>query len=211
MIAIATAILPASIACAAAIDSRLTGRLDPETAAAVGAIVDTARSKGLPTDPLVARALEGASRHAPGPRIVAAVSGLSEALEASREALGPASSDAELIAGATALAAGVSADTLVSLRTARRKASLLVPLVVLTDLVTRGVPVETASSAVVAASRTRARDADLMRLRQRIDQDIRAGAPPGSATIQRTRKLIGSLQGSIAPQVSPGRPPSPGP
>ena len=202
--------LPAA-AGATPIDPRLTERLDPETAAAVGDLVEEARAKGLPADALVARALEGASRQAPGPRIVAALRNLTAALESSRAMLGNASTAAELVAGAAALAAGVPADTLARLRAARANASLVVPLVVLTDLVTRRVPIETAGAAVIAATRNRVRDAELMKLRQRIDQDIRGGASPGGATILRTRRLIGAYQGPAGTPAPPGRSPAAGP
>ena len=76
------------------------------------------------------------------------------------------------------------------------EAPLVVPLVVLTDLVTRRVPVETAAAAVLAATRARVPDRDLMRLRQRIDYDIRSGASPGKSTIARTRNLIGTFESS---------------
>src|SRR5262245_3808687 len=144
----------------AALDPRLTARLDPTTAAAVGEIVDAAHERGLPTEPLVARALEGASRRVPGPRIVESVRNLSAGLLESRERLGPGSTSAELVAGAAALAAGVPADTLSALRVVRGRESAVVPLVVIVDLVTREVPVETASAAVLAATRARAPDLD---------------------------------------------------
>src|SRR5262245_19291620 len=56
MLAAAALLLPA-IALGAAIDSRLSGRLDAEIASRIGAIVDAARAAGLPTEPLVQRAL----------------------------------------------------------------------------------------------------------------------------------------------------------
>jgi len=178
--------------CAAA-DARLADRLDHDTAAAVDELIDQAHAKGLPTEPLVARALEGASRQAPGPRIVAAVKNLATALEAAREALGMHSSTPELVAGAAALSAGVHADTLARLRQVR-PGSLVVPLVVLTDLVTRRVPAETASAAVLAATRARVRDRELMRLRERIGRDIGAGASPTNATVLRTRSLVRTFE-----------------
>ena len=44
-------------------DPRL-GRLDPDTRAGVSAVVDSARAVGLPTEPLIQRALEGATKGA---------------------------------------------------------------------------------------------------------------------------------------------------
>ncbi len=183
-------------AAVAALDPRLAARLDAETAAAVGEVIDGARTKGLPVEPLVDRALEGSSRQAAGSRIIASVRSLAAELETAREALGSGSSSAELVAGAAALSAGLRPDTLARLRLARPEAPLVVPLVVLTDLVTRRVPVETAAAAVLAATRARVPDRDLMRLRQRIDYDIRSGASPGKSTIARTRNLIGTFESS---------------
>ena len=183
-------------AAVAALDPRLAARLDAETAAAVGEVIDGARTKGLPVEPLVDRALEGSSRQAAGSRIIASVRSLAAELETAREALGSGSSAAELVAGAAALSAGLRPDTLARLRLARPEAPLVVPLVVLTDLVTRRVPVETAAAAVLAATRARVPDRDLMRLRQRIDYDIRSGASPGKSTIARTRNLIGTFESS---------------
>ena len=196
-------------ASAAAIDPRLGARLDAETAAAVAAVIEAAREKGLPTEPLIDRALEGAGRLAAGPRIVASVQSLAADLETVREALGAGSSPAELVAGASALSAGVRPDTLARLRAARPQQSLVVPLVVLTDLVTRRVPIDTAGAAVLAATRAHVRDQELMRLRHRIDFDIRAGASPGKATIERTRNLIGTFGPARRP--APANRPESGP
>src|SRR5438093_634738 len=53
-------------------DPRLD-RLDPDTRAQVATVMDSASRVGLPTEPLIQRALEGATKAAPGARIVAAV------------------------------------------------------------------------------------------------------------------------------------------
>ena len=189
-VALASLVAFAASPAAMANDARLASRLDSATAAAVGAVIDSARERGLPVDPLTARALEGASRHAPGARIVAAVRNLAAALDGARAALGTRSSAAELVAGSAAVSAGVGPDVLAALRAAPGRASVVVPLVVLADLVTRRVPVETASAAVLAAARARVPDAELMRLRERVGADIRGGLAPEDATITRTRHLI---------------------
>src|SRR6266566_8930020 len=62
---------------AAGQDPRLT-RLPAEAQAPVGALVDSARAAGLPAEPLVQRALEGATKQAPGDLIVAAVQRLAD-------------------------------------------------------------------------------------------------------------------------------------
>ena len=54
-------------------DPRLSNRLDRDTRVAVDAIIDAARKAGVPTEPLVDRALEGASKRATGRMIIAVV------------------------------------------------------------------------------------------------------------------------------------------
>src|SRR5207249_6928611 len=92
---------------AAAQDPRLE-RLDAGTRPLVAALVDSARTAGLPAEPLVQRALEGTIKGAPGDRIVAAVRRLAADLGRARDALGPAASPPELEAGAAALRGGAS-------------------------------------------------------------------------------------------------------
>lgn len=170
-----------------AADPRLAARLDPATAAEVQRWVDNAQAQGLPTAPLVSKALEGAAKRATPERIVAAVRAQALALGEARTALGDSSSEAEVIAGAGALLAGVPSDSLARLRAVRPDRPLVVPLVVLADLVTRNVPASAASAAVLTASRARARDSDLLDLRKRIETDIAAGATPADAAILRAR------------------------
>jgi hypothetical protein len=162
-------------------DPRLGARLDPRTLSDVNVILEEARADSLPTGPLVSKALEGAAKKAPGPRIVAAVRRLKGSMHDARGALGPGSTESELAAGAGALLAGVPGDTLRRLRAVRPRESLTVPLVVLADLVARKVPPGAASSAVLDASRAGVRDSDLLRMRESVERNIRAGASPAAA------------------------------
>ena len=163
---------------AAGQDPRLT-RLPPEAQAPVGALVDSARAAGLPAEPLVQRALEGATKQAPGDLIVAAVRRLAADLGRARDALGSTASPAELSAGAAALRAGAPPAVLTKLRRARRQ-PVTMPLAVLTDLVASGVPMDSAAAAVLTLA-ARAGDADLVEFRRAVERDIALGAPPGTA------------------------------
>src|SRR5881296_4510935 len=160
-------------------DPRLA-RLDTATRSLVAVAIDSARAAGLPTEPLVQRALEGATKGAPGPLIVSAVQRLAADLGRAREALGPGTTPPELEAGAAALRAGAGPAVLTQLRRARRQ-TIAVPLAVLTDLVASGVPVDSAAAAVLALA-ARARDADLVEFRRAVERDIALGAPPTAAT-----------------------------
>src|SRR5438045_293590 len=128
-------------------DPRLE-RLDSISRPIVTALVDSARAVALPTEPLVQRALEGATKRATADRIVAAVRRLAVDLGHARDALGATASPTELTAAAAALRAGAPPATLTELRRIRRE-PLTVPLAVLTDLVASGVPVDSAAAAVL--------------------------------------------------------------
>ena len=183
-------------------DSRLA-RLDSITRPIVAALVDSARAAALPTEPLVQRALEGATKRARADRIVAAVRGLALDLGHARHALGPTASPPELTAAAAALRAGAPAATLTELRRVRR-ASLIVPLAVLTDLVASGVPVDSAAAAVLSLA-ANARDTDLVEFRRAVERDIALGAPPASATAAAATNAAVQVNAG-ARQQRPGRP-----
>jgi len=183
-------------------DPRLE-RLDAATRAAVAALVDSARRALLPTEPLVQRALEGATKRASGEVIATAVRRLAADLGKARDALGSTASPAELNAGAAALRAGASPTILTQLRQARRE-PLTMPLAVLADLVASGVPVDSAAAAVLALA-ARARDADLVEFRRAVERDIALGAPPAAATAA-AATAADVLVNAGARQQRPGRP-----
>jgi len=159
-------VLAAAVTRAEAQDQRLVGRLDGTTLHSVSAYLDSSRAQGIPQEPLVQKALEGASKGATGDRILAAVRNLGSTMRAARQALGTESTDREIIAGAAALRAGAAPDGLVNLRRARGTTNLEVPLAVLADLVGLGVQVEAAYQSVLDLARTRAPDADFIRLKE---------------------------------------------
>jgi hypothetical protein len=181
---------------ASAQDPRLEHRLDSTTLAAVGALMDSARSAGLPVEPLVQRALEGTAKHAEPDRIIAAVRRLAGELGVARTALGRESSPAELDAGASALRAGVRPEDLTLLRQ-RRTQSLTVALAALTDLVTGGVPPDSAAAAVLALA-SRARDDQIADFRRAVERDIALGASPAAAAAVRVDATLRDVAASPA-------------
>lgn len=183
-------------------DPRLE-RLDPETRSLVVTVVDSARAVGLPGEPLIQRALEGATKGAPGARIVAAVRRLATDLGTARTALGTRASAPELEAGVAALRAGATPQVLTRLRDVRRP-PLTMALSVLADLVASGVPADSASAVVLALAPT-ARDADLVEFRRAVERDIALGAPPGGAAA--VRALNTGVRDASALGSQPGRPP----
>ena len=188
---------------------RLAGRLPDAARAQVAALVDSATAAGLPADPLVNKALEGASKGADGARITAAVRALAGDLARARAALGAASTEAELVAGAAALRAGASPAFLGRLRGDYPGSPVVVPLAVMADLVSRGVPADTAGRAVLALARAGVRDAQLVAFRQSVERDIALGAPAGAAAAVRVNAAerdLGAALSSVTPGAAP-RPP----
>ena len=173
---------------ATAQEPRLAARLSAPARAGVEAVLDSARREGLPLEPLVDRALEGASKRADDGRIIAAVQRLAGDLGAARDALGSGVSDAEITAGASALRAGARPGDLARIRTRRSGQSVTVAVAVLTDLVALGVPADTATLAVLALAQSD--DAAYLAFRRSVERDVALGATPVAAL---TYRLAGEL------------------
>lgn len=182
-------------------DARLAQRLDPATVALVQSQVDSARRLGLPTEPLVMRALEGATRGAPGPRIAEAVHAYVGRLAGARAALGPNAPEGDLVAGASAIYAGVRPERLTELRRARRGAPIALAASVLVDLVAKGVPAERASAELVRLVARRPDDEALRLLAASVRDDVAGGVLPASAVTRRVSGILVTL-----PPPVPGLP-----
>jgi hypothetical protein len=171
-------------------DPRLAARFGGEALARLQAVLDSARVADLPTEALVQRALEGASRRLPPERVVGAVSALAGRMRTSRALLGSKATEADLLAAASALHAGIDQGTLARLARSRGGTGVALPLIVLVDIVERGVPQDTAKRVILALADPRIGDADFQALRQSILGDIGSGAPAGAAATTRARGLL---------------------
>lgn len=152
-------------------EARLAARLPHGTAVEVQRLVDSAARLRLPTEPLIQKALEGESKGADSSRIMVAVGGLLARMDTARQALGNEASEAELVAGAAALRAGADPGSVHTLRTLRPNRSLFVPLSVLADLLSDGVPASQVWSSVRDMASNGASDAQFLRLRDRLGRD----------------------------------------
>jgi len=171
-------------------DPRLRGRLSPPVLAEVGAVVDSARAAGLPAEPLVAKALEGASKRADGARIVASVRGLAARLATAREALGRGASEAELTSAAAALYLGVRPEALRRVQAGGRGRALAPAYVALAYLVQQGVTPEASTRIVTSLLEARATEGDFAALQRQVAADVGAGAAPAAAAQTRAQGLI---------------------
>ncbi|HEX3275012.1 MAG TPA: hypothetical protein VHR43_09170 [Gemmatimonadales bacterium] len=174
-LAAALVVLLLTTSSAAAQDSRLAGRLDSTTRAGVATLLDRARANRLPAEPLVQKALEGASKGAPGPRIVSAVEAVLADLQRAQATLGPGAAPGDLVAASAALRAGATPSMLAEIRRAQPRGGIAVPLGVFTDLVAGGLSVSAAWRSVADLARDGGDEQQFLDLRDR----LRPPAPPG--------------------------------
>jgi hypothetical protein len=203
--------LPVGSAATAAQEPDALSRLDATSRYAIEVMMDSAGRVGLPPEALLSKTLEGIRKGHPGPRVVHVVRKYFGNLRDARAALGTEVSLDELTAGAGALLAGVDQPSLAKLKSSRKGRSILTPLVVLADLVSRGVPSTDASSAIIRWVQSGAADSDFMGLWKGVEQDIISGAPPASALDRRAREVPGRAPPAgrlppTTPQRSPENP-----
>lgn len=165
------------------------GRLNEGSRYQIELILDSARVAGLPTAPLESKALEGISKRVDGRRIVVAVRMVFRSLRDARSVLGTNASPDELNAAASALRVGVTRAELAHLAQTKREKSVTIPLVVLSDLITRGVPRDTASQTILQLWQRGAADDDFLGLWRGVERDIVSGTDPGVALLNRAREV----------------------
>jgi hypothetical protein len=192
-LALGAALLLAAVVApsAGAQDARLESRVDARTRAQLVPILDSARRAGLPLEPLVDKALEGATKGASRPRIVGAVRTLAATLGVARDAVGRGATEAEIVAAADALEAGIPRRQIGVLRIYLGSSRpIAVPLAVMADLVARGVPADTAARSVLSLAQAGAPDALFVGLRIDVERDIGSGIEPSTAVVLRSEKSI---------------------
>jgi hypothetical protein len=181
----------------------LEQRLDPQSLAAVRAIIDSARRDSVPSQALEDKALEGVAKHVPPARIVAAVHQLASELRDARALLraaapGATLADGEIVAAADARRRGVPPGEMSALRGhVPPRANLVVALTVLGDLVQRGVPAVQAREVVEQLIETGVSAQQMADIPSRMDVGLRVGAPP-----------LDALRSALPSPLRPVRPPS---
>jgi hypothetical protein len=188
--------------------SAQTARLDSALAAALAPTLDAARMDGLPETPLVAKAQEGLLKRAPRERIVGAVAALADRMRAARGELAPNATEHEIIAGAEALAAGISGQVLRMVRLHRPRGTAAMPLEVMTHLAWRGVQPHQAADAITRAVAGGATTSQLLALDAGVRQDVESGVAPPAALSARTRGLTLQLQSPMSRSAADAGPAS---
>jgi len=184
---------------------RAKAALPAETGRALEQTIATARARGLPTEPLVDKALEGTAKHAPANLILEAVRRRLDLLARADGALRPFGPPAagDVTSVADALQRGISDDVVKRVR-AGAKPDEPVGLAVhtLADLLDRGVPVDVAFD-VLSSWREHGANADELRqIPAAVDRLLKDGATPGAAG----RAVAASASaGSARPVAPPGQ------
>ena len=152
--------------------------------ASLTAAINDARRRGLPTEPLITKAQEGAAKNVPGDRIVIAVRLTMDRLERAQVLLRGSVSptDAEISAVADALQRGVPEDAITRLAAAAGgRASIALSAHALADLIGHGVPL---AIGVEVMNAWRAQGADPARLKEipaAVERLVRQGVVPARA------------------------------
>jgi len=191
--------------------ARLEGRVPAEVSAAVVAAATQAGAQGLPVDPLVQKALEGAAKGVPAERVIAAVQELAARLATAAGALhdgGVATPSSMAIeAGAFALTAGMSPQQV------RDLAAVSVPpydpatsLRVAGTLAAIGVPGKQVVDVVSTTIQAGLSQAEVAALPGSIQTRMARGATPAQAAAGQTRATATRPAPAGPPTERPVRP-----
>lgn len=186
-------------------EGTLAGIRDVKVRSAVEREITSAAARGLPTQPLLSKAMEGITKQAPPDRIRVAVSAVAKRLEQAKSLLAPAATVAELSSGADALAVGVPGSMLKQIRSTWPRQSVVMPLDVLTELVARGVPAKQALTQITSLMAKGATPSHIASFGASVQSDVASGLTPDAALEVRARGVM-SLLPSPAPTavLNPG-------
>jgi len=185
------ALVAAAFGSVEAQDPRIGNRLDAPTRKALTALVDSAKAQGIPVEPLMEKVYQGLAMGADGARIVMAVRSLTVEMANAQRELGTVATTDELKAAASAVHAGVPPVELGKMKKqSGLRRSLTLPFTVLADIVSRGVPVQTAVNAIRSLVGAGARDRDISEFQRNVQVDVEKGAPPAAAAETRAKGAV---------------------
>jgi hypothetical protein len=164
--------------------ARAKAALPPEAGVALEQTVAGARARGLPTEPLIDKALEGVAKRVAPAMILSAVRQRVELLARADAALRPYGppSAADVTTAADVLQRGVADDVVKRARAGGRSGEpIAMALHTLADLKDRGVPVDVALEVLQSWRQRGARPDQLRELPAAVERLIREGASPSAA------------------------------
>jgi len=199
----AAALLLMGVLPAAAQDTDPLARLDPNSRYQIESILDSAEAAGVPTRPILLKAIEGIQKHADARAIVNVVRKKFGFLKTAFAALGPVDED-ELNAAAGVIEAGGKPDQLGEFRRRQKGRSDLTAFAIWADFIGRGVPKDEAFTAITKLWRDGADDATFQGLWNNVSADILKGLNPGAALQNRIREgPMRGPSGAVKPPESP--------
>jgi hypothetical protein len=190
---------------------RARAGLPPAQAAAFDEILSRARSRGLPTAPLVDKALEGAAKGVAPDRVIAVIRLRADRLSMAQGIVGTRR-NSEIASAALALDRGVDERMARQLAAgARENEPIGMALNVLADLLERGVPVDVAFDVLSSWRARGGRTNDLQELPAAVERLVREGAKPDKAGNDvadaiRSGKGASSVKTGVNPQGKPTGP-----
>ncbi|HXD59195.1 MAG TPA: hypothetical protein VE966_03940 [Gemmatimonadales bacterium] len=192
------------------VQARLDGRVSPEVRRAVRSIAADAAAHGLPVDPLVQKAIEGAAKGVPGDRVIAAVRALAgrlgQAMAAVRDAGVAAPAGDVVEGGADALNAGFSGHQVSDLvRVSRPPYDPALTLRVAATLSALGVPTTQALQLVEGMISAGRSPSDVLGLPGQVQTGVARGATPAQAAAGLARAAGGAPPGRLPDWVPPGQ------
>jgi len=192
------------------VQARLDGRVSPEVRRAVRSIAADAAAHGLPVDPLVQKAIEGAAKGVPGDRVIAAVRALAgrlgQAMAAVRDAGVAAPAGDVVEGGADALNAGFSGRQVSDLvRVSQPPQDPALTLRVAATLAALGVPTTQAFHLVEGMISAGRSPSDLLGLPGQVQTGVARGATPAQAAAGLARAAGGAPPGRLPDWVPPGQ------
>ena len=192
------------------VQARLDRRVSPEVQRAVRGIAADAAARGLPVDPLVQKAIEGAAKGVPADRVIAAVRALAgrltEAMAAVRDAGIAAPSGDVVEGGADALNAGLSSSQVAELvRVSQPPQDPAITLRVAATLAALGVPATQAVQLVEGMITAGRSPSDLLGLRGQLQAGVAGGSTAAQAAAGLARAAGGTPPGRTPGWVPPGQ------
>lgn len=159
----------------------------------IDALVRDFDRRGLPTDMLRAKVAEGTAKGATLTRIADAVALLASRVDSVARLLAPSVTVPELHAGAEALAVGISAPSLRSIRVAAGRRSAEPYFLFVIRLVRRGVTQEQALRTTRQLIDRQVASTTLLAIADDLARDVAGGVSPEAALNDRMTRLIGGV------------------
>jgi hypothetical protein len=189
---------------------RAKAALPRDAARSLEQTIANARKQGLPTEPLVDKALEGVAKRVPPTAILKAVRDRSALLGRAHAALRPFGPPAgvDVTSTADALQRGVSIDVVRKVRAGRRRGEPVgMALHTVADLMDRKVPPNVAVDVVNSWRKRGGRNEELRELPAKVDRLVRSGVSPTAAG--RSILLGGANRRGPAIPAAPNKRPAP--